>query len=60
MTTWRLAAVLSVTLAVASCSGTNYQSAPANEYGYESGGFDSNWIWAGIALALIFAVSSAD
>jgi hypothetical protein len=58
MTTLKRAAVLSAALAVASCSGTNYQSASGDQYGYETGGVDANWLWAGLALALLFAVSS--
>jgi hypothetical protein len=57
-TTFKRAAVLSAALAVASCSGTPYQSASADQYGYETGGIDTNWVWAGLALALLFAVSS--
>jgi hypothetical protein len=43
---------------VASCSGNPYQSTPMDQGGYETGAIDSNWIWAGLALALLFAVSS--
>jgi hypothetical protein len=57
-TTLKRAAVFSAALALASCSGTPYQSAPGDEYGYESGGIDKNWVWAGLALGLLFAFSS--
>jgi hypothetical protein len=57
-TTWKHAAVLTAALAVASCSGNPYQSTPMDQGGYETGAIDSNWIWAGLALALLFAVSS--
>jgi uncharacterized membrane protein YphA (DoxX/SURF4 family) len=54
---WKHAAVLSAVVAVASCSGNAYQDTPGGQYQYESGGFDTNWVWAGLALALLFAVS---
>jgi hypothetical protein len=57
-TSWKRAAVFSAALALASCSGTPYQSASGDEYGYEAGGIDKNWIWAGLALGLLFAFSS--
>jgi hypothetical protein len=57
-TNWKRAAVLSATLAVASCSGTTYQGATGDQYGYETPEFDTNWVLAGLALALLFAFSS--
>jgi hypothetical protein len=56
--TLKRAAILSAALAVASCSGAPYQTAPGEDYGYESGGLDKNWVWAGLALGLLFAVSA--
>jgi hypothetical protein len=54
---WKRAAALSAVVAVASCSGNPYQAEPGGQYQYEAGGFDTNWVWAGLALALLFAVS---
>lgn len=56
-TNLKRAAVFSAALAMASCSGTPYQSASGDEYGYEAGGIDTNWVWAGVALGLLFAFS---
>jgi hypothetical protein len=56
-TGWKRAAVLSAVVAAASCSGNPYQAAPGDTYQYEMGGIDTNWVWAGMALALLFAVS---
>jgi hypothetical protein len=59
MTTgWKRAAILSAVVALTSCSGTSYQNAPADQYAGEVGGIDTNWIWAGLALGLLAAVSS--
>lgn len=52
------AAILGVALALASCSGATYQGASGDDYGYQTGGLDPNWVWAGLALGLLFAVSS--
>jgi hypothetical protein len=57
-TSWKLGAVLSAGLAVASCSGTPYEGAPADQSAYDTAGIDTNWVWAGLALALLFAVSA--
>ena len=54
----KCAAVFSAALAVASCSGTPYQSTSGDDLGYEAGGIDTNWVWGGIALGLLFAFSS--
>jgi hypothetical protein len=54
---FRRAVVLSAALAVASCSGTADQGGSPDQVGYESGGFDTNWVWAGLSLALLFAIS---
>ena len=54
---WRCAVVLSATLALASCSGANFQGASPDQSGYESADFDPNWVWATLALALLFAYS---
>ena len=56
--TWKHAAVLSAALAVASCAGTTYQGGSGEQYGYETSGLDPNWVWAGLALGLLLAVSS--
>jgi hypothetical protein len=59
-TTLKYAAVFSAAIAVASCSGnpSQYQGAAEDGYGYEAQGIDTNWVWAGLALGLLLAVSA--
>lgn len=57
--TWKIAALMIVALALASCSGTGYQSEGAanNAFGSDSAGFDTNWVGAGVLIALIAAIT---
>lgn len=55
--TWKIAALMIAALALASCSGTGYQSGfgADNSSGFDTAGMDTNWIGAGLLIALIAA-----
>jgi hypothetical protein len=55
--TWKIAALMIAALALTSCSGAGYQNGfPAdNSSGFDSAGMDTNWIGAGLLLALLAA-----
>jgi hypothetical protein len=55
--TWKIAALMIAALALASCSGTGYQDgfAADSPSGFDTASMDTNWIGAGLLLALLAA-----
>jgi hypothetical protein len=59
-TSWKFAAVMIAALTLASCSGTNYQTASGDQVGYGPAGADTNWIGAAVLLALLVVYSTSN
>lgn len=55
--TWKIAALMIAALALASCSGTGYQNGYGTDgsSGFDTASVDTNWIGAGLLLALLAA-----